>query len=508
MMSLIKLLFVSLFTFCSVSNDLQAELPTIKTGWYPFEPYMSLEKSHGIDVLTGLDIKMLEAVLKHIQYTPEFSFVPWKQFLEDVKSGKRQMASSATKTKEREQWAYFSDPWRWEENALYVRYGSNFKFKNVADFIKKIKDTGFVLGVMDGFVYASDLINDFIHDPRYAHQIVKGKFDSDSLNNLLSGKVDGFITDRLVGATLIWRTGQNKNVEERLLGISTPIGFLISKKSTPPGFVAKVNQAIKEMRASGVHRLISQEYILPILLMQTIDRPWFGWIEVCALLAFVVSGMIIAEREKYTVVAALGIAIVPAFGGGLVRDLMVNRYPVGVLTTPRYIFIVLCSFGLVLFLINLYDIFQNRFKHVWLDKIGRSEKNLNTLIIYFDALGTSAFTVIGVLVAVMGKTEPLWLWGPFFAVMTGVGGGAIRDLLLGSRVFGSEYTYAEIPLFCGAGLSLFLSNQVEKIDPDLILFAVILTILIGFMAHMLVFYYKIPSLKIHMLEGILNKTKK
>jgi polar amino acid transport system substrate-binding protein len=489
-------------------SALHAELETLKSGWYPFDPYMTLEKSHGVEKLMGLDIQMLEAVAHHLQVIPEFSFVPWKNFLEDIKSGKRQMASSATKTPEREEWAYFSDPWRWEENALYVHYGSSFKFKDVADFIKQIKETGFILGVMDGFVYASDLINDFIHDPKYAHQIVKGKFDSDSLKNLLSQKVDGFITDRLVGATLIWRTGQNKNVEERLLGVSTPIGFLMSKKSTTPEFVSKVNQAIKEMRASGEHRRISQQYILPILLMQTIDRPWFGWIEVCALLAFVVSGMIIAEREKFTIVAALAIAIVPAFGGGLIRDLMVARFPVGVLTTPRYIFIVLCSFGLVLFVINLYDIFYHRYHHKWLDKISGSEKNINTLIVYFDSMGTSAFTVIGVLVAVMGKAEPLWLWGPLFAVMTGVGGGAIRNLLIGSRAFGSEYTNAEIPLLCGAGLSLFLSNQVEKIDPDLILFAVILTILLGFIAYMLVYYYKIPSLKIHMLDNIIRKKQK
>jgi polar amino acid transport system substrate-binding protein len=499
-----KFLFFTL-CFLFVRSTLHAEFATLKAGWYPFEPYMTLEKSHGVDKLTGLDIEMLEAVANHLQVKLDISMVPWKSFLDDIKSGKRQIAPSATKTKERQEWAYFSDPWRWEENALYVRYGSKFQFKDVNDFIKKVKETGFILGVMDGFVYASDLINDLIRDPKYAHQIVKSKFDSDSLTNLLTGKVDGFLTDRLVGATLIWRTAQNKNVEERLLGISTPIGFLMSKKSTMPELVSKVNKIIKDMRASGEHQLISQQYILPILLMQTIDRPWFGWIEVCALLAFVISGMIIAEREKFTLLAGLGIAIVPAFGGGLIRDLMVARYPVGVLTTPRYIFIVLCSFGLVLCVINLFDVLSYHYKHKWLGKILNSKHRLDALIIYFDALGTSAFTVIGVLVAVMGKAEPLWLWGPLFAVMTGVGGGAIRNLLIGSQAFGSEYTYAEIPLLCGLGLSFFLNNQVEKIDPNSIFLAVIFSILIGFIAHIVVYHYKIPSLKIHMLDNILNR---
>jgi polar amino acid transport system substrate-binding protein len=132
-----------------------------------------------------------------------------------------------------------------------------------------------------------------------------------------------------------------------------------------------------------------------------------------------------------------------------------------------------------------------------IDSLTPSRTVITRVADILDAIGTSAFTVIGVLVAVMSKADPLWIWGPFFAVTTGIGGSTIRNALAGYRALGSHTTYSEIPLFCGLGLSLFLNSQTELIDPTLIFNVVILTIAIGFITHVLIGFYQIPSLKVH-----------
>lgn len=496
-LSMLIRFFFAIFLSAMNFSPLMATENQMISGWFPFEPYMYIERSHDVERLTGLDIRMAEEVLKKAGYNAKFDLVPWKNFLADIKSGKRQIAPFATKTADREEWAYFTNPYRWEENVLYVRYGTELDFKSIPDLLNIIKKNNLKIGVMDGFIYADSRINDFIMDPNNAQQVVRVKFDKDNLSNLVNEKIDGFFTDRLAGATMVWRSGDRTLVEERVLGIHTPIHFIMSKKSTTPEMVSAINESLKKMRHNGEHSRVMREYVLPVLLMQTIDRPWFFWVEILAIISFVISGVIIAERENLNLLSAFGLSIVPSFGGGLIRDVIVNRSPVGVLVTPRYIFTVGIVFIVAITMINFYDFLKNKCQLKKINKIIPSDKIIKRIVDVFDALGTSAFTVIGVLVGVMSQANPLWVWGPLFAVMTGVGGSTIRNALVGYRALGNEVTYAEIPLITGFFLSLYLHSQTELINPTEILWVVIATIVVGFFLHVIVYFYKIPALKIH-----------
>ncbi|WP_032112318.1 TRIC cation channel family protein [Candidatus Paracaedibacter symbiosus] len=495
---LVYTILISPFSFKAA-----ADLPTLESGWFPLDPYMYLEGGHEFTILTGFDIRIMEAVLQKAGYTPKFSEIPWKEFLVDIEKGSRQIGPFATETSEREKWAYFSLPYRWEENVLFVRHDSPFTFKreDVADMLAQIKASNFRLGVMDGFVYASPLINDFIADPTNADHIVRVKFEPDNLKNLLDGKIDGYLTDRIVGATMVWRAGKSKLVEERYLGISTPIHFILSKTSVQPQVLKNINNAITDMKKNGELSKIVRDYILPVILMQTVDRDWFLWIEMLAIISFVVAGIIIADQENLTVMAAFGLATVPSVGGGLLRDLIIGRAPVGVLVTPRYMLTVVISFLFLFVFVNLYDFFKRKLQWHWVDKITPSKESVNVLLYVADSLGTSAFTIVGVLVAVSGKADPLWLWGPLFAVLTGVGGSTMRNALAGYRPLGNEKIYTEIPFVCGFCLSVFLLKHLSgQIDPHAIFIAVTLTIIFGFSMHMVAFFFNIPPLRMRIFE--------
>ena len=70
----------------------------------------------------------------------------------------------------------------------------------------------------------------------------------------------------------------------------------------------------------------------------------------------------------------------------------------------------------------------------------------------------ASFTVIGVMVALDNRCEPLWLWGPFLAALANGGGALIRDILLQrpSSVIASTTPQPEIAAGWGLILSLYL----------------------------------------------------
>ena len=101
---------------------------------------------------------------------------------------------------------------------------------------------------------------------------------------------------------------------------------------------------------------------------------------------------------------------VTGIGGGIIRDLVLGNAPPLSFTMPHYVLVTL-STGLILFF--LYPRLKNKMK----------------LFLVFDALGLGIFTVIG-------GNFAFQLFGLDFmiivlaGVLTGVGGGIIRDVLV------------------------------------------------------------------------------
>jgi uncharacterized membrane protein YeiH len=152
-------------------------------------------------------------------------------------------------------------------------------------------------------------------------------------------------------------------------------------------------------------------------------------------IAFAVSGAIIAMEEDYDILGVYILGIVTAFGGGAIRNLLIG-VPVSALWEQGVLFqIALLSITIVfLFLNNLLKIWQR-----WGN--------------FFDAIGLSAFAIQGAMYAVkMGLPLSAVIVA---AVLTGSGGGMIRDLLAGRKplVLNSEI-YAVWAILCGLAIGL------------------------------------------------------
>ncbi|MBT2700373.1 trimeric intracellular cation channel family protein [Neobacillus sp. C211] len=130
-------------------------------------------------------------------------------------------------------------------------------------------------------------------------------------------------------------------------------------------------------------------------------------------IAFAVSGAIVAMEEEYDIFGVYILGIVTAFGGGAIRNLLIG-VPVSALWEQGLFF------QIALLSITAVFLFPSNLLKHW-QKWG----NL------FDAIGLSAFAIQGALYAVK-MNHPLSAV-IVAAVLTGIGGGIIRDLLAGRK---------------------------------------------------------------------------
>lgn len=130
-------------------------------------------------------------------------------------------------------------------------------------------------------------------------------------------------------------------------------------------------------------------------------------------IAFAISGAIVAMEEKYDILGVFVLGTVTAFGGGASRNLLLG-IPVSDIWNQETLFVYALISMLIVFL------FPDKFLKPW-QKCGN----------FFDAIGLSAFAIQGALYAShMGHSLGAVVVA---AVLTGSGGGIIRDVLAGRK---------------------------------------------------------------------------
>lgn len=155
--------------------------------------------------------------------------------------------------------------------------------------------------------------------------------------------------------------------------------------------------------------------------------------------AFAISGTIVALEEEYDIFGVYVLGFVTAFGGGAIRNLLIGL-PISALWDQVFLF------QIALVAIICVFLFPHRLLKHW-HKWGN----------FSDAIGLSAFAIQGALFAhKMGHPTSAVILA---AVLTGCGGGIIRDLLAGRKPLVFR---AEIYAFWAICVGLLIGLEIVK----------------------------------------------
>lgn len=447
----------------------------IRGGWYPWDPYQYLEGSNVRRELTGLDVRLLrEAFEGELGRILELSQVSWKQHQREIRDGLRDVAGGAFRTAAREKYAYYSKPYRYEEVVVYRRRFEpigTLALQNNNTLQQELNSGSGKIGLVRGYHYG-DAMAAFAADPDHSSRIVWADDHEANLLTLLNGKVQLAPVDRLVGATIAWRNKWTVDlVSSTFTVFRGSIHVLFSKRTTDPALVKRFDDAIEAMQNDGRYDRIVQHYLFPVLLALTVGQDWFYMLEIVGTVAFAISGILIAQRDDFSLFGAFVLALLPAVGGGIIRDLIINRDMTAVLRSPISLLVVI---GLVLLSALLIRV---------LPKIGKLPRNLQIepIVDVLDAVALAAYTVVGVIVAIETRCEPLLLWGPLLSALTVAGGSILRDVVRGDANHPTlrHALYAEIAMVWGLGLAAFLNiyAKADTYDPVQLQTAILLTML-------------------------------
>lgn len=134
-------------------------------------------------------------------------------------------------------------------------------------------------------------------------------------------------------------------------------------------------------------------------------------LEIIGTIAFSVSGAIVGIRRKMDVLGVVVLGVITAVGGGVIRDVLIGTIPPNAFTNPVY-----ALMAIVISLLVFLPFISQRI-------------NLDHFIwVLIDAIGLGAFTILGVLTGVGFDNIFLEM---FLGVVTGVGGGVMRDICAG-----------------------------------------------------------------------------
>src|SRR5262245_18559885 len=320
-----------------------ANTQQLRGAWYPWDPYQYRYYKRGVPILTGFDVEIERALARLMGVEILLPEVAWEDHLAALAGGTGDIAAGATFSETRSRYAYFSKPYRTETDVLILPRGAGgrYPFRTIEQMLDTFAKQKFRLGVVAGFLYADERVNAFIADPAHSEQILAVATDAQNLQNLLAGIIDGFLADRIAAATVAWRRQEGARIEEHPLRFSTDIHFMLSRATQTPQMLARLDGAIDELRRIGEFRRIADFYALPVLINQTLDSKWFRTLAFIGTVAFALSGVVLAYAGQYTLFGALILASLPAVGGGVVRDLLLQREPLGIVRSPEALLVVL-----------------------------------------------------------------------------------------------------------------------------------------------------------------------
>ncbi len=187
--------------------------------------------------------------------------------------------------------------------------------------------------------------------------------------------------------------------------------------------------------------------------------------EYVGIIAFSMSGFFVAVKNKLDLLGVLIATFLTALGGGIIRDIAVNKTPFTFIYNYPALIVLAVMILLILFKFHRKNSIENK-----------------PLFILSDSIGLISFSITGAIIAIENNLNLTGVLALSF--ITAVGGGIARDVIIN-----------EVPFVLKTGfygtISLLIGISIYTLDKlDLISFYSIFTIFILSIILRLVAYYK------------------
>ncbi len=150
-----------------------------------------------------------------------------------------------------------------------------------------------------------------------------------------------------------------------------------------------------------------------ILLME-----WIGTV------SFAVSGSLVAIGCSLDLFGVLTVGCITAVGGGIIRDVLIGNTPPKIFFNPLILLVAVATSVLVFLIASIYR-----------KKFEKFREKVEMTNIFFDALGLASFSIAGVEITCLSSHGDKPLLAITLGVITGVGGGILRDVLVNEKPY-------------------------------------------------------------------------
>ncbi len=140
--------------------------------------------------------------------------------------------------------------------------------------------------------------------------------------------------------------------------------------------------------------------------------------EIIGIIAFAISGAMIAIDRGLDLFGVLFLTVINSFGGGIMRDLIIGEIPPKMFYSFEYL-LYAGSCAVIVMIVAA----------VLKDKFFKNRVAIDRFINVFDAIGLGTFAIVGVRAGVTAGFGDNVFLCVFLGMTTGIGGGILRDLL-------------------------------------------------------------------------------
>ena len=166
--------------------------------------------------------------------------------------------------------------------------------------------------------------------------------------------------------------------------------------------------------------------------MNELQSVLFGIVEYAGIIAFSISGAVIAIEEEVDYFGVMLLGLITSFGGGTLRDSLLGIFPSSNFYNYPGIFLSLITSTVVFVIAYLH----REYYHIHIGKI----KQINNAV---DSLGLGLFAIYGVQITLETSDASNLFLVIFMGMLTGTGGGVLRDVIVRRKpVIISRYIYA------------------------------------------------------------------